>query len=174
MLHRFHVKSMVNAMRTHILLTCGKRYASHTQGRVRLTRTQRHASTGDDHEPRLFEVEPMVDVVRAHVTLDVREVLVQRPHGAVVGAGRVQRDHRARRPVRAQAVQHRRAACVAEVDRQVQRLARLQGQSAGQETLPYPSLHGRAARVAEADRQIQRHARLQPLVAFTTAGLHGV
>ena len=74
---------------------------------------------------RLLQVEAVVHIVRAHVALDVREVLVQRPHGAVVGAGRVQRDDGAGRAVRAQAVQHGRAARVAKVHRQVQRLAGL-------------------------------------------------
>lgn len=34
----------------------------------------------------LLEVEPMLDIVRADIDLHIREVLVQRPHAAVIGS----------------------------------------------------------------------------------------
>mmetsp|Transcript_11596 Transcript_11596/g.48752 ORF Transcript_11596/g.48752 Transcript_11596/m.48752 type:complete len:279 (-) Transcript_11596:1381-2217(-) len=62
---------------------------------------------------------PVLDVVRAHVDLEVGEVLAHGPHRAVVGAGRVQRDDRARCAVGAHRLEHLRRARVAEEDRKV-------------------------------------------------------
>jgi len=67
----------------------------------------------------------MVDVMRPHVHLDIREGLVQRPHSSVVGSWRVQRDHSAGGPVSTNAVQHCCTAGIPKVHRKVQLLASL-------------------------------------------------
>ncbi len=72
----------------------------------------------------------MVNVMRPHVHLDIREGLVQGPHGSVVGSWRVQRDNSAGGPVGTNAVQHCCTAGIPKVDRKVQLLASLHNASA--------------------------------------------
>ena len=62
---------------------------------------------------------------RMHCVYGYVTHLVERPDGAVVGAGRVERDYGAFGAVRANAVQDARAAGVAEIHRQVKLLAGL-------------------------------------------------
>ena len=81
----------------------------------------RHHSCG----PSLLEVQAVVHIMRPHIDLHVREVLVEGPHGPVVCAWRVQGDHSAGCSVGAHTVQDRPTASISEVDGQVQLLASL-------------------------------------------------
>lgn len=67
----------------------------------------------------------MVDVMRSHIHLDIREGLVQSPHGSVVGSRRVQRYNSAGGSVGTNAVQHCCTAGIPEIHRKVQLLASL-------------------------------------------------
>ena len=51
----------------------------------KIMRTSKHHSIAC-----LLEVEPMLDIVRADIDLHIWEVLVQRPHAAVIGSCNIQ------------------------------------------------------------------------------------